>query len=989
MSLTVLIGIVVFLAVGVGVGVGVYMHMRKIMREQKNFERGLKMIPMLIHLPPRSSDTDIGSRDERDVVDETISRAETLYDIIASTIQKGFKSNFYGQRHFAFEIVGMKGFVHFYVAVPVAMVEVVQQAILSAYPDARLEEVTEHNIFSPAGGSHGTVGGELILKEDPAHPIATFQELKRDTMQALLNALSTLDKDDGAGLQILMRPASSQWRKSAIDVAKRKRNNEKKKTLGSTFASADNWGSWISQVAAAPFKPPEANEKKKDEAKPLSGLDQALVDAIEEKTRHAAYEVLIRVVASSSNPQRAHSIVNSLVATFALFDSPGKNGFKYASAKDIDSFVTGYIMRFFPPENNKTILNSIELATIFHFPDQHTVPTTQLERQASKQVDGPRNVPEDGLVLGYNVYRGVKKRIAIELNDQRRHIYAVGQTGTGKSTFLENLAVQDMLSGGGFAFIDPHGDTAEKLLAMVPKERTEDVVYFCPADMEYPLGLNLFEFRNADEQDFLIQEAINMLYKLYDPQHQGIIGPRYEHWFRMAAKTIMADPKGATFIDIPKVFTDNQYAKEKLAHVKDRTVLDFWNKEMAQTSDYHKSEVLGWFVSKFGAFMANEMMRNIIGQTKSSFNLRDIMDNKKILLVNLSKGRTGELNSKLLGMIFVMKFQAAAMSRAEIKNEDDRVDFTLYVDEFQNFSTDSFASILSEARKYRLKIVIANQFTTQLTDEIRDAVFGNVGTIVSFRVGTADADFLAKQFSPVFTTDDLQRVPNGNMIVRMLIGGVPTQPFSMAGLPPINVVNKDLADALKQLSAAKHGRPRAIVEKEIFDRISTSGPDTPVSKPSAGRMGGSPPMAPGQPKAQASFLDEWTRKKETNSFRPPSSPFKRGAPAPGQQPRTPQGAGAQPIHSAPVQAGGQSSPSHRQQPTQHHQSTYPPHTPYATQAQYGNAQPQQSYPNPMMNPSQQATGAYQPPGQQANQQPPQQFAYDRDANPAFAPHQPQ
>lgn len=322
MSPTALIAIVVFLLVAAGVAFGVYSHMRKIMREQKNFERGLKMVPMLIHLPPRSSDTDIGSRDERDVVDETISKAETLYDIIASTTSKGFKSNFYGQRHFSFEIVGTKGFVHFYVAVPVALIEIVQQAILSAYPDARLEEVAEHNIFSPTGGAHGTVGGELILKEDPAHPIATFQELKRDTMQSLLNALSTLEKEDGAGLQILMRPANSQWRKSAIDVAKRKRNNEKKKSFRSTLVSAENWGSWLSQVVAAPFKVPEEAEKKKSEDKPLSGLDQALVDAIEEKTRHAAYEVIIRVVASSNNPQRAHSIVNSLVATFALYDSP-------------------------------------------------------------------------------------------------------------------------------------------------------------------------------------------------------------------------------------------------------------------------------------------------------------------------------------------------------------------------------------------------------------------------------------------------------------------------------------------------------------------------------------------------------------------------------------------------------------------------------------------------------------------------------------------
>lgn len=639
-------------------------HTRKMWREQKNYERGLKMVPLLIHLPPPSEDIEVGGRDARDVLDESISKAQTLYDIIASTVQKGFKSKFYGQRHFAFEIIGSKGFVHYYAAVPVALVEVVQQAVVSAYPSARLEEVAEHNIFSPIGRTSGTMGGELVLKEEFAYPIATYQELKRDTIQSVLNALSTLDKEDGAGIQILLRPAQSEWRKTALATAQKKRKNEHGSKSKTKAASG-----FLGQLIYAPIKPPEEKKDEKKDEKPLSSVDQALIDGIEDKTRHAGYEVCIRVVASSNVSQRAQSVLNSIVATFALFDAPGKNGFKYIPAKDIDSFITAYIMRFFPPENNKTILNSIELATIFHFPDQSSIPTTQLERQSSKQADGPRNIPEEGLHLGYNVFRSVKKPVRIAQLDRARHMYVVGQTGTGKSTFLENLAFQDMLNGDGFAFIDPHGDTAEKLLASVPKERTEDVIYFCPADMDYPLGLNLFEYDNPDQQDFLIQEAINMLYKLYDPQHQGIIGPRYEHWFRMASRTIMADPAGATFIDIPKVFTDNQYAKEKLSFVTDKVVLDFWNKEMAQTSDYHKSEVLGWFVSKFGAFMANEMMRNIIGQVKSSFDLRDIMDNKKILIVNLSKGRTGELNSKLLGMIFVMKFQAAAMSRATIPED--------------------------------------------------------------------------------------------------------------------------------------------------------------------------------------------------------------------------------------------------------------------------------------------------------------------------------
>lgn len=854
----------------------VFVQVRKVFREQKNFERGLKMVPLLIHLPPLSEDTDVGGRDVRDVTEENISKAQIMYSIIASTMQKGFKSKFYGQRHFAFEIVGSKGFVYYYAAVPVAMVDVVKQAVVSAYPTARLEEVAEHNIFSPVGKISGTMGGELTLKENFAYPIATYQDIKRDAMMSLLNSLSTLDKEDGVGIQILMRPAHEGWRKSANSVASKKRKGKESKQ-GTALV-----GGWLRQVIWAPVKPPEDKGNGATQEGPqLSSLEQATLDAIDDKTRHSGYEVLIRVVASSNISQRADAILRNVVASFALFDAPGKNGFKFTPAKDIEHFVTAYIMRFFPQENNRNILNAVELATIFHFPDQRSIPTSQLERQGSKQVDGPRNLSDDGLLLGYNVFRGVKKPIRLSLEDRRRHMYVVGQTGVGKSVFLENLALQDMVEGRGFAYVDPHGDSVEKLLALVPRERTEDVIYFSPADMEYPMGLNLFEFEDKTQQDFLIQEAINMLYKLYDPQHQGIIGPRYEHWFRMAAKTVMANPEGGTFIDIPKVFTDNKYAKDLLKHLDDQVVLDFWNKEMAQTSDYHKSEVLGWFVSKFGAFMANDMMRNIIGQSKSSFNLREIMDNKKILLVNLSKGRTGELNSKLLGMIFVMKFQAAAMSRATVP-EEQRQDFCLYVDEFQNFSTDSFATILSEARKFHLNLIVANQFTTQLTDEIRDAVFGNVGSIASFRVGAdADADALSKKFSPIFDRDDILRIPNYNTVTQILVGGIPTQPFSMATLPPLGNPNPQLAKALSQLSAAKYGRPKAVVESEIFGRLATkeepkpafgSNPFGPTAAPAPFGGSAAPAPRPGPGPASASFLDEWLAKRKATGTIPGKTP---------------------------------------------------------------------------------------------------------------------
>ena len=417
-----------------------------------------------------------------------------------------------------------------------------------------------------------------------------------------------------------------------------------------------------------------------------------------------------------------------------------------------------------------------------------------------------------------------------------------------------------MLDGKGFAFIDPHGDSAEALLGMVPKERVEDVIYFNPADMAHPVGLNLFEYDTPDQRDFLVQEAIAMLYRLYDPGHTGIIGPRYEHWFRNAALTIMSDPGGTSFIDIPQVFNDDAFAKEKIKHVTDQTVLDFWNKEMAQTSDYHKSEVLGWFVSKFGAFLSNEMMRNIIGQTKSGFDLRDIMDNKKILLVNLSKGKTGEINSQLLGMIFVMKFQAAAMGRADVP-EEQREDFALYVDEFQNFATDSFESILSEARKYRLNLILANQFVSQLTDKIREAIIGNVGTIISGRIGTTDAELMAKKFIPVFDAEDLTKLPNYEGVAVMQINGVPSAPFSMIFPPILGKPNPLLAEALKKLSAAKYGRQRQLVENDIFKRLRAGDAAREAKKKDfEERMTKTSPTMPAQ--SGSSFLDDWLAKRK-------------------------------------------------------------------------------------------------------------------------------
>ncbi len=808
--------LIVLVVGGLGVGAFAFWNYRRILRRAKGIERGLKMVPILIHLPPP-----VGASEGGDKVGQAklkIAQSEILYGLLAGLATKGFNSNFYGQRHLSLELVASGGTIHFYAAVPVQLVPAVTQAITTAYPNARLEEVEDHNIFSPAGKLTGTVGSELVLAKDAAYPIATYDTLESDPLAALLNSLSGLAAGEGAAVQIMIRPADAKW----VDRSKAVAKGVNQPSGGLKFSAKD--------LAKAVVKSPTGEKTEGEKpAEAATGLDKSTTEAVEEKTRHPGFETLIRVLVSSQTTTRSEALMSQINSSFALYEAPGLNGFKVIPAGNVAGLVTAFIFRFFPPELHANILNSVELATLFHLPEEQASPTAQVEREAFKQIDSPINLPAEGLLLGYNAFRGQRKEVRLSYEDRRRHTYIVGQTGTGKSTMLENMAVQDMLGGRGFAFIDPHGDTAERLISMVPKNRAEDIIYFNPGDTASPLGLNLFEFSSPDQKDFLIQEAIGMLYKLYDPGHTGIIGPRYEHWFRNAALTLMSDPNGATFIEIPKVFTDATYLKQKFKYVTDQTVIDFWTQEMAQTSDYHKSEMLGWFVSKFGAFMSNEMMRNIIGQTKSAFDLRKVMDEHKILIVNLSKGQVGELNSSLLGMMLVIKFQAAAMSRATTP-EDQRPDFCLYVDEFQNFSTDSFASILSEARKYRLNLIVANQFIGQLSDEIRTAVFGNVGTIMSYRTGPEDADFLVKQFAPVFDARDLVNIPNHQAVIRLMTGGLPSQPFTLEALPPLQTASPEMAAAVKQLSAAKFGLPKARVEADIIARMSPQSP-TPASPP--------------------------------------------------------------------------------------------------------------------------------------------------------------
>ncbi len=840
-------------------------------RKANRYERALKMVPLLIHLPPSTDDIEGGSRDQRDITDEAVSKAQVMYSILASTFKKGLKNKLYGQKHFSFEIIVKDGFVKYYTIVPSSLVETVKQAVQSAYPTARLEETREDNIFEGGAGISAVAGAELSLNKEFYLPIATYEDTKRDAQMALLNALGSVKKGEGAAVQILFRPAQKNWSdKAKLHIENIQKGKKTNKTIGASI------GDIAMDIMRAPFEVP--GEHEKTEQVVITNVKQEEMTAVANKMRFPAFETLIRIIASSSSQPRSEAIMGGIASSFSEFNSPELNGFKINTMKDQKKLAVNYTYRHFPVGIKSNILNSVELASIYHLPEQSSIPTSSVERHLVKQVDGPAKLATEGLFLGTNEFRGNQKVIYLQEKDRRRHMYVIGQTGMGKSVFLENLAFQDMCDGRGFAFIDPHGDAVEALLKRVPEERIDDVIYFDPADIEHPVGMNMFEHDNPDQRDFIVQEGISMLQSLFDPSNQGFFGPRGQHMFRNAALLLMSDPAGATFIDIPQCFTDPEFVKEKLKYVTDKAVYDYWTKEFpASQKSNDAGEVITWFASKWGPFLSNTIMRNTLGQVKSGFNIREIMDNKKIFLVNLSKGRLGDINANLLGMIFVMKFQQAAMSRQDTP-EDQRQDFCLYVDEFQNFATDSFESILSEARKYRLNLIVANQFMTQLTDKIREALLGNVGTIICGRIGVTDAELMVKAFSPTFTAEDLTKTPNFAAVAKVMMFDMPSAPFTISLPPSMGEPNDELMNTLKVYSATKFGKTRAEVEAEIKSRWSEA------EKAKDGEMGtvedaqavlnDKPPMdtskAPNTPPAasqasQAGFLDGWLSQKSNDS----------------------------------------------------------------------------------------------------------------------------
>ncbi|HRH32469.1 MAG TPA: type IV secretion system DNA-binding domain-containing protein, partial [bacterium] len=612
---------------------------------------------------------------------------------------------------------------------------------------------------------------------------------------------------DGVAIQFVVRPANSTWRALGLKIV---RNMQQ----GMSFQDAKKGSKSHGWFAT---KEDIEKSKEKQRERRLSAAETKMLEGIENKLSKAGLETTIRVVASAANTEEAQMYLTNVLQAFGQY-----NVYEYGNSfeKNIPSsrkaILEGFIFRTFS-QSHHLILNTEELASLWHLP-LPTSETPNIRWMSARTAPAPVNVPQSGLHLGYNVYRGKKTEIYMNEADRRRHTYIIGKTGSGKTEFIKNMALQDIRNGKGVAVIDPHGDLADDLMGLIPKERLDDVVYFNPSDLERPMGLNMLEAPDENMRDFAVQEMISIFYMLFPPE---MIGPMFEHNMRNYMLTLMADVKNpGTIVEIPRMISDDAFQKAWVAKVKDPLVRSFWEDEMAKTSDYHKSEMMGYLVSKVGRFVENEMMRNIIGQSKSAFNFRDIMDNQKILLVNLSKGKTGEVNASLLGLILVAKLQMAAFTRADIP-EDQRKDFYLYIDEFQNFVTPSIATILSEARKYRLNLVLAHQYMGQLVrdgkSEIRDAVLGNVGTIMVARVGPEDIETLGKVFEPTFSGQDLMNTDMYTWNVKMIIDNAQAKPFTMKAYPPAKGSRK-VGDALKEISRLQFGQDKEIVSRDILER---------------------------------------------------------------------------------------------------------------------------------------------------------------------------
>lgn len=705
--------------------------------------------------------------------------AEQMFATLYSIKRGGWKQKFKAQQHLSFEIVGKKEEIRFYVSCHRDNMELVEKQLAGAYPGVEVREVEEYNIFNKTGK---VAFAEMALKNESFRPMKVYKDLPTDSLASITSSLAKFGEEEAAAIQIIISPADSSWSKSGEN--------------------------YVARI-------------KKDEADPEKAkfkVTPADLEAVDNKVSKPGFLTSIRLVCVAPNEAKAKENLSNLKGAFAQLsgDLNRLSGRKIWWKK---SFMVDFVYRYQSILGNNSILSTDELATIWHLPN-NTIETPHIRWLDAKSAPASGEFPSKGLWLGKSVYRGRERNIYMSDEDRMKHTYIIGRTGTGKTELLKSMILQDMRAGKGLCFLEPHGDGIEELLQMVPPERAEDVILFDPTDAERPLGFNLLEVKNEDEMHFVASSIINLMYKLYDPHRTGIIGPRFEHAIRNAMLTVAVQP-GATFVEVVRVLTDSKYVQELLPKVKDPIVRRYWTDQIAQTSDFHKSETLDYIVSKFGRFVTNKAIRNIIGQSKSSLDFRKAMDEGKIVFLKLAKGLLGEEDANFLGLILAPKILQAALSRQDTPKEKRRP-FYFYVDEFQNFATPDFAQMLSEARKYNLSLILANQFVSQLDEEVRDAIFGNVGTLMSYRVGVQDASVLQREFDPVFDEGDLTNIGAQNLYVKTVVKGTPVMPFSMNVWQDLDKIkaqgSAEVARMVKELSRLKYGRDREEVEMEVEKR---------------------------------------------------------------------------------------------------------------------------------------------------------------------------
>lgn len=779
--------------------------------------RALNMSLFLIRLPKDSPAPE--QKTEKDL----ISIMEQLYAGITNIHAKGWNKFAYGEPYIALEMavhhVGEE--IHFYISVPKNYEQSFQQQVNGIYPDADVERIKDYNIFNPKGA---VAGAYLKQKANPILPLKTYTQLEADPLGAFVNSLSKLQKEgEGAAIQILMRPSHRQ------DIRSLSQKVAHEMQQGMEFNKA------LSKAKSSKAGKADVNAEV---AKTATPFEAQIIEALQSKASRPLFDANIRVLASADSEPRAEQILNDALTAFAALSSPDRNTLEPSKvrAQALENLVFNYSFRLFDDRQN-IFLSSEELASIYHFP----LPTTnapKIKSLKAKTAEPPSNLPQEGTIIGKSSYRGQEQLVRIADDDRRRHLYIVGQTGTGKSSLMKNMMVQDMNAGKGLCVIDPHGELAQYALSMIPQERAQDVVYFNPGDTEYPLGLNMLEFDplKPEQKTFVANEMLAIVKSLFTDIPEAF-GPMFELYFKNAIllltdvyqKKFTANGSVHTGIahlmptlaEIPKVLTDANYRKVLLQDEDNPLVKNFWKEEAEKAGgDAALANMAPYITSKLTPFLANDYLRPIVGQPVSALKFRTILDEQKILIVNLSKGQIGEINANLLGMIVVGKILMAALSRTDV-DESMRKDFYLYIDEFQNVTTSSIATILSEARKYRLDLIIAHQYVNQLREDIRNAVFGNVGSMVAFRIGAEDAEFLQKQFDPVFSTQDLINIDNFKAHVKLLIQNQTSRPFNI-----MTIQEKEgrpaVATALAKLSGRMYGRPRAQIESEIRTNYQTS-----------------------------------------------------------------------------------------------------------------------------------------------------------------------